>query len=140
MYWAVVTLTSIGYGDYYPITAVGQLLTMVLAVAGLGMIALPAGILANGFSQKIKTDRKPRHRDAVGHYMNETGAHATVEGTDALPTEGHDTVPHFHTMDQVLRSADARARLHHLIEPLNHAEREALIALTAISLQEDHHS
>lgn len=51
MYWAVVTLTSIGYGDYYPITAVGQLLTMVLAVAGLGMIALPAGILANGFSQ-----------------------------------------------------------------------------------------
>ena len=140
MYWAVVTLTSIGYGDYYPITAVGQLLTMVLAVAGLGMIALPAGILANGFSQKIKTDRKLRHRDAAGHYMNETGAHATVEGTDAQPAESHDTVQHFHTMDQVLRSADARARLHHLIEPLNHAEREALIAITAISLEEDHHS
>ena len=104
------------------------------------MIALPAGILANGFSQKIKTDRKPRHRDAAGHYMNETGAHATVEGTDAQPAESHDTVQHFHTMDQVLRSADARARLHHLIEPLNHAEREALIAITAISLQEDHHS
>jgi voltage-gated potassium channel len=141
MYWAVVTLTSIGYGDYYPMTAVGQLLTMLLAVAGLGMIALPAGILANGFSQKIKTTHKTRHIDTTGRIISEeNGAHGTPEGADTTYLEGHETVHHFHTMDQVLRSADARARLHHLIEPLNHAEREALIAITAISLQDDNHS
>ena len=141
MYWAVVTLTSIGYGDYYPITAMGQLLTMVLAVAGLGMIALPAGILANGFSQKIKTNYRLRHRDTAGHFISEAnGAHGAPERAVTTTNEGRETVHHFHTMDQVLRSADARARLHHLIEPLNHAEREALIAITAISLQEDHSS
>jgi hypothetical protein len=114
---------------------------MVLAVAGLGMIALPAGILANGFSQKIKTTHKTRHIDTTGRIISEeNGAHGTPEGADTTYLEGHEAVHHFHTMDQVLRSADARARLHHLIEPLSHAEREALIAITAISLQDDNHS
>ena len=54
MYWAVITLTSIGYGDVYPITPTGQFLTMVFAVASLGMIALPAGILANGFGDRVR--------------------------------------------------------------------------------------
>lgn len=53
MYWAVITLTSIGYGDIYPITPLGQVLTMVMACVGLGMIALPTGILATGFTEKL---------------------------------------------------------------------------------------
>jgi hypothetical protein len=142
MYWAVVTLTSIGYGDYYPITIAGQFLTMVLAIAGLGMIALPAGILANGFSQKIKTTHKPRHRDLAGQFPHEGN---TTPGTvlSFQQTEHSDQsmqIQPFHTMDQVLRSTDARKRLNLLIEPLSHAEREALIALTAISLKDEHNN
>ena len=54
MYWAIITLTSIGYGDIYPVTPIGQMLTMVIATVGLGMIALPTGILATGFNEKIR--------------------------------------------------------------------------------------
>jgi len=54
MYWALITLTTIGYGDIVPVTPVGQLLTMVMACVGLAMIALPTGILATGFSEKLR--------------------------------------------------------------------------------------
>ena len=57
MYWAVVTLSSIGYGDMYPVTVVGRVMTMVLAIVSLGMVALPAGIIATAFSE--------RHRQIV---------------------------------------------------------------------------
>ena len=134
MYWSVITLTSIGYGDYYPITPVGQMLTMILAIAGLGMIALPAGILANGFSQRIKSVRKSKHRTISTQYIGKNGQDADPH----LDNQVNHEEPHpFTSMDQVLRSHQARTRLHDLISPLNHAEREALIAITAISLQED---
>ena len=54
MYWAIITLTSIGYGDLYPVTPLGQFLTMIMACVGLGMIALPTGILATGFNEKLR--------------------------------------------------------------------------------------
>ena len=57
MYWAIVTLTSIGYGDIYPVTPLGQALTMVMACVGLGMIALPTGILATGFTEKLRQQK-----------------------------------------------------------------------------------
>ena len=141
MYWAVITLTTIGYGDYYPITPLGKLLTMFLAVAGLGMIALPAGILANGFSQKIKTSQKSRHRDALGHFSRE-GDHSS-NGPSGQSDKPHDTQEQGHlkfsSIDQVLRSEEATTHLNHFIHSLSHAEKEALIALTAISLRQDDH-
>lgn len=50
MYWAVITLASVGYGDISPITPIGQAFTMVLAILGIGIVALPAGILGSAFS------------------------------------------------------------------------------------------
>ena len=136
MYWAVVTLTSIGYGDYYPITAMGRLLTMVLAIAGLGMIALPAGILANGFSQKIKTNHKPHHRDSSGQFASENDHEHSTRTYFTEKNSSADTslLHQFDTMEQVLRSVEARQRLSDIIISLNRAEREALIALIAMSL------
>lgn len=49
MWWAVVTLTTVGYGDIYPITMSGKLLGGFIAVVGIGMFALPAGILGSAF-------------------------------------------------------------------------------------------
>jgi len=49
MWWAVVTLTTVGYGDAYPITAMGRILASIIALLGIGMFALPAGILSAGF-------------------------------------------------------------------------------------------
>ena len=58
MYWAVTTLTSVGYGDICPITPVGKFLTSIIAIIGLGMIALPTGILASGFNKEISKEKK----------------------------------------------------------------------------------
>ncbi|QYZ78480.1 ion transporter [Methanofollis formosanus] len=54
MWWAVATLTTVGYGDVYPITPLGKLLGGFIAVLGVGMFALPAGILASAFGDEIK--------------------------------------------------------------------------------------
>ena len=56
VWWGVVTLTTVGYGDVYPVTPLGKLLGGVVAVLGTGLVALPASILASGF---IHDDAKP---------------------------------------------------------------------------------
>jgi voltage-gated potassium channel len=50
----VATLTTVGYGDVYPVTTVGKTLTACISILGIGMFALPAGILASGFSEEFK--------------------------------------------------------------------------------------
>ncbi len=54
IWWAIVTLATVGYGDVVPITALGKLLGAIASISGLGMFALPAGILASGFAQEMK--------------------------------------------------------------------------------------
>ena len=54
MWWGVVTLTTTGYGDLVPITAQGRIFGALVTILGLGMFALPAGILANGFAAELK--------------------------------------------------------------------------------------
>jgi voltage-gated potassium channel len=49
MYWAIVTLTTVGYGDKVPITGIGKLIAGITAIFGLGLFALPVGIIASGF-------------------------------------------------------------------------------------------
>ena len=49
MWWSIVTLTTVGYGDVYPVTTVGKFFAAVIMVAGVGLVALPTGILASGF-------------------------------------------------------------------------------------------
>ncbi|WP_234009249.1 ion transporter [Deinococcus sp. NW-56] len=58
MWWAVVTLTTTGYGDVYPVTSLGKLLAGVIMLGGVGMVALPAGIVAAGFSEATAQQRQ----------------------------------------------------------------------------------
>ncbi len=58
MYWAVITLASVGYGDISPVTPIGQAFTMVLALLGIGIVALPAGILGSAFSDQLHQQRE----------------------------------------------------------------------------------
>ena len=57
MWWAVVTLTTVGYGDIYPVTPLGKVLGAVIAIIGMGLFALPAGILAAGFAEEMHRER-----------------------------------------------------------------------------------
>lgn len=54
MWWSIVTLATLGYGDVYPLTVLGKIFGGMSAVLGFGMFALPAGILANGFAEEMK--------------------------------------------------------------------------------------
>lgn len=60
-WWAIATLTTIGYGDIYPITGWGRLLSGIIAILGIGMVALPAGILSASFLQKMKQKEEDKH-------------------------------------------------------------------------------
>jgi len=56
-WWAVVTLTTVGYGDVFPITGLGKLFASFVAIFGIAMFALPAGILGASFSEEMRRDR-----------------------------------------------------------------------------------
>jgi len=53
MWWAIATLTTVGYGDAVPITPIGRLIAGITMIAGLGLFALPVGIIATGFVSTI---------------------------------------------------------------------------------------
>jgi voltage-gated potassium channel len=57
IYWAVITLASVGYGDISPVTPIGRALTSVLALLGIGIFAIPAALLASAFSDELVKER-----------------------------------------------------------------------------------
>lgn len=57
MWWGVATLTTVGYGDVFPITTLGKCFGAVIAILGIGMFALPAGIIASGFAEVLQRRR-----------------------------------------------------------------------------------
>ena len=57
MWWAMTTLTTVGYGDVVPITPMGKVFGGLITIIGMGMVALPAGILASGFAEQIHRRR-----------------------------------------------------------------------------------
>lgn len=58
VYWATVSLTTMGYGDIYPVSAVGRAFTMLSAVFGIAIIALPAGIITAGYMDALHEERR----------------------------------------------------------------------------------
>ena len=54
LWWAVITLTTIGYGDAYPVSVAGKVAASLIAIAGVGLIALPAGIMANAMQEAMR--------------------------------------------------------------------------------------
>lgn len=60
MWWAVATLTTVGYGDMYPVTLMGKFCASIIAILGIGMFALPTGILGAGFVEAIQK-KKGQH-------------------------------------------------------------------------------
>ncbi len=58
MWWSIVTLTTVGYGDVTPVTIAGKFLAACIMVAGVGLVALPTGILASSFSDNLRRGRE----------------------------------------------------------------------------------
>ncbi len=60
LWWAVITLTTVGYGDIYPVTTGGRLFTMLLLLVGLSLVAVPSGLLATAFTEVRRQEREAR--------------------------------------------------------------------------------
>lgn len=63
MWWAIITVTTVGYGDVVPVTMIGKLLGSTLGFIGVGMVALPAGIMASGFGNALQRRRNNFSRE-----------------------------------------------------------------------------
>lgn len=58
IYWATVSLTTVGYGDIYPVSVLGRIVTMVSSIFGIAVVALPAGIVTAGYISEIEKEKK----------------------------------------------------------------------------------
>ncbi len=65
MWWAVVTLATVGYGDMFPITPMGKFIGSIVVLLGIGLFALPTGVLAAGFSEVLQRKREAKQREGM---------------------------------------------------------------------------
>lgn len=63
IYWATVSLTTMGYGDIYPVTTIGRAVTMVSSVFGIAIVALPSGIITAGYMSELEKEGKHDSED-----------------------------------------------------------------------------
>lgn len=73
MWWAMATLTTVGYGDVTPITPWGKFFGACITIVGIGMVALPSGLLASGFSEQLR-----RRREQFQHEVEEVLEHGHI--------------------------------------------------------------
>lgn len=57
IYWASISLTTVGYGDIYPVTTAGRIITMVSSFVGIAIVALPSGIITAGYMERINREK-----------------------------------------------------------------------------------
>jgi len=91
IYWTIVTLTTVGYGDIAPITPQGQAVAMVIMLLGYGIIAVPTGMVTAEFARQNKSKSGEDTTKASNSGMSNSGRHIHVN-TQACPTcskEGH---------------------------------------------------
>ena len=74
LWWAVATLTTIGYGDVFPVTSWGRLLSGIIAILGIGLVALPTAIISSGFVEALARNR----RDSGGAAPGQTPPEPTL--------------------------------------------------------------
>jgi voltage-gated potassium channel Kch len=82
MYWAVITLASVGYGDLIPITPMGRAMTVVISLIGIGIFAIPAGLMASAFTDQLRIDREAfenEFRDAIAKGRLSSGDRLALE-------------------------------------------------------------
>ena len=88
IYWAAITLASVGYGDISPLTPSGRIMTVLAALIGIGIFALPAAILSSSFIEQMHRDREILRED-IHDSMNsgelsDESRHAILKNSEDL--------------------------------------------------------
>jgi voltage-gated potassium channel len=90
LWWSVCTLTTVGYGDVYPVTAGGKIFTFVVLATGLGIISVPAGLVASALSKareledRESTERTPESLPVLDATVLESSSHAIAPAHSAI--------------------------------------------------------
>ena len=106
MWWAIVTMTTVGYGDVVPVTVAGKVLGAVIGIIGIGMVALPAGFLAAGFGEALHRRRR-KYESLVARVLDDGKVTAAereklAETRDELGLTGEEA-------DHILAEEEARS-------------------------------
>jgi voltage-gated potassium channel len=84
MWWGIITLTTIGYGDIYPVTPVGKIFGAIIAIVGVGFVALPSAILVSGMMEQMELRKKAR-RAAKKERIGNSGRPEPQRGSVPCP-------------------------------------------------------
>lgn len=68
LWWAIATFTTVGYGDIYPVTAFGKVLSAIIAMLGIGLVAVPTGIVSAGFMEQVENKKDDADSEEKKHY------------------------------------------------------------------------
>jgi len=69
MWWGIIALTSVGYGDVSPVTVIGKILGGMIAFLGRSLVVLPTGIIASGFAEEV--EKKLSKQQRICHHCGE---------------------------------------------------------------------
>lgn len=106
MWWAIITLTTVGYGDVVPVTAMGKVFAGFIGIIGICMLALPAAIMASGFAQNFHG-----RREKYNHYIQKIIADGIIDENERWKLEemrkelGLDSDEGLQILDSMLRQA-----------------------------------
>lgn len=78
IWWAMMTVTTVGYGDIYPVTPLGQTLGSLITLAGVLLLALPSAILASGFIEERQRDNEGGHGELAEQILAQLGRAADL--------------------------------------------------------------
>lgn len=87
MWWGIVTLTTVGYGDAYPVTLAGKILSGAIALTGIGLFALPAGLLATGFTEELHNKKKKQRTCPYFEDIGSCPIHRHIEAVATTNTD-----------------------------------------------------
>lgn len=105
VWWAVVTLTTVGYGDITPVTSLGKVLGTIIMLLGVGTVALPAAMLAGRFSEEIQS-RRSQLESLIAEYLGD-GRLGTAE-REEIERVGRELGIPEETVEQIMERQSAR--------------------------------
>jgi len=71
LYWAACTLTTVGYGDLYPVSTIGRFISMISAFVGIAIVALPSGIITAGYLDELKARKEQKMARKMVKHQNQ---------------------------------------------------------------------
>jgi hypothetical protein len=117
IYWAVVTLASVGYGDISPVTPAGRAMTIVLALLGIGIFAIPAAILSSALSDQLRIEREKMMNEL--YHMLEDGV-ISAEEQELIEAEAKRLHLSKSELDRLLEKAKVQMGVEHAEANANH--------------------